>query len=265
LSASILLIFTLAGCGGKTFYYRPGGNQTSFDRDAEICLQRAKDITRSQMVNPEGDLDTALLQRHYEDCLYAKGWSEIPLNQRERSLWTWKGNRIYFGKFSMELPAGFQLLRHSRWVYGPGWVHQLFVRGPDRETYLVLIAQENPSKKFAVIDYPTPQGYSRYTSGMLDRYKVRWSVFTGYHDNNPIVLLGAYAYMDKRRRISIVFSRYLEARDPPLPGFTLSSRQKEEVEALYTGWLSWLKQQIGAKEGEKKSFIRRYFHILPTP
>jgi len=258
---SLLLIF---GCGGrKTLYYKPGGTQASFDRDAGACLTRAREITASQMVNPEGDLDQALLQKNYEECLYAMGWGEIPLNQRDRPLWTWKGNKVSFGTFSMTLPEGYQILRHTRWVYGPGWSHQLFARGP-KETYLVMVAQENPAKKFEVIHYPTPRGYTRYTDGVLDKYKARWSAFTGQHRGNPIVILGAYLYLDKRKRISIVFSRYLKARDTSLPGFTLSSSQKHEVEQLYKIWISWIKEQTGAREGEKESVLRRYIRILPT-
>jgi len=130
-------------------------------------------------------------------------------------------------------------------------------------TYLVLVAQENISGRFQKIDYPSPPGYELYTGGRLDKFDIRWSVFTGRFQQNLVAILGAYIYPSKRQRVSVVFSRFLTPTGQPIGNFDISEVQKKELESLSATWLAWLKAQTGAKEADEGSGFLRYFRVLP--
>ena len=259
---ALIILSMLVNCTGKTIYYRQGGNQYRFDLDSKACLEEAEIMARSKMVNQEATPDPALVQKFYEGCLFAKGWSRIPLDQRDRSLWQWKDKDLSFKTFRLELPPGFSLRTERKWVFGPTWIHQLQAEGPDRMTHLILVAQENMAGPFEIIDYPTPEGHIFYTGGHLDRFDLRWSVFTGHHRQNLIAILGVYIYLEKTRRVSVVFSRALSPSGPPVRGYTLSPSQKAELDQTYTAWLSWIKAQTGAEEAEEKPGLRHIFRVF---
>ena len=254
----------LVGCGGKkTIFYKEGGDQALFDLDSKACLAKAETMARTKMANPARTPDPVFVQRYYQDCIFTKGWTKIPPDQRDRSLWRWEGQNLFFGTFTIVLPSGFSLRTHSKWVVGPTWSHQLQAEGPNRMTYLVLVAQENISGRFQKIDYPSPPGYELYTGGRLDKFDIRWSVFTGRFQQNLVAILGAYIYPTKRQRVSVVFSRFLTPTGQPIGNFDISEAQKKELESLSATWLSWLKAQTGAKEADEGSGFLRYFRVLP--
>ncbi|NNG07396.1 MAG: hypothetical protein HKM90_06640, partial [Desulfobacteraceae bacterium] len=83
---SVIILNMLVNCStAKTTYYKPGGDQYKFDIDSERCLGQAEIMARTKMVNPNREPDPKFVQKYYEGCLYARGWSKIPLDQRERS------------------------------------------------------------------------------------------------------------------------------------------------------------------------------------
>ncbi len=261
--ALILLVCLLVACAtGNVTYYKPGGDQYKFNLDSEECSERAKMIAKSQMVSPDAKPDAGLVQKYYSDCLYAKGWSLIPLDQRDRSLWTWKGRNVSFDTFTMELPPGFLLRTESKWVLGPTWSHQLNAQETKKTTFLILLAQESIKDKIQVINYPRPGGFTLYTGGRLDKHEIRWSVFVRRYQENVVAILGAYIYLDKTRRISLVFSQSLAAGGRPESGYTLSLAQKKELDQLYPIWVSWLKEQTNSKEREEKPGIRHHLRFL---
>jgi hypothetical protein len=184
------------------------------------------------------------------------------MDQRDRSLWTWKGREISFNAFTMELPPGFLLRAESRWVLGPTWSHQLNAQDTKKTTFLILVAQESVKDKIQKINYPRPGGFTLYTGGRLDKYDIRWSVFVRRHQENVVAVLGAYIYLEKTRRISLVFSQSLAATGRPESGYTLSLGQKKELDQLYPLWTSWLKEQTGSKERKEKPGVRKYFRFL---
>jgi hypothetical protein len=96
----------------------------------------------------------------------------------------------------------------------------------------------------------------------LDKHDIRWSVFVRRYQKNVVAVLGAYIYLEKTRRISVVFSRSLAAPGRPESGYTLSLEQKKELDQLYPIWISWLKEQTGSKEREAKAGVRKYFRFL---
>jgi hypothetical protein len=124
------------------------------------------------------------------------------------------------------------------------------------------VAQEGIKDKIQVMNYPRPGGFTLYTMGRLDKYDIRWSVFVRRYQENVVAVLGAYIYLEKTRRISVVFSQSLAATGRPERGYTLSLGQKKELDHLYPIWISWLKEQTGAKEREEKSGVRKYFRFL---
>ena len=261
--ALLLLVCLLVSCATKNVtYYKPGGDQYKFDLDSKECSERAKMIAQSQMVSPEAKPDAGLVQKYYSDCIYAKGWSLIPLDQRDRSLWTWKGRNVSFDTFTMELPRGFLLRTESKWVLGPTWSHQLNARGPEKRTFLILVAQESIKGKIQRMNYPRPGGFTLYTGGRLDKYDIRWSVFVRRYQQNVVAILGAYIYPENTRRISVVFSQSLAATGRPERGYSLSLTQKEELDQLYPIWISWLKEQTGSKERQEKPGIRNHLRFL---
>jgi hypothetical protein len=261
--ALLLLVCLLVACAtGKVTYYKPGGDQYKFNLDSEECSERAKMIAKSQMVRPDAKPDSGLVQKYYSDCLYAKGWSLIPLDQRDRSLWTWKGSNVSFDTFTVELPSGFLLRTESKWVLGPTWSHQVNARGPKKRTFLILVAQEGIKDKIQIMNYPKPGGFTLYTGGRLDKHEIRWSVFVRRYQENVVAVLGAYIYPEKTRRISVVFSQSLSATGRPESGYALSFAQKKELDLLYPIWLSWLKEQTGSKEREEKPGIRSHLRFL---
>jgi hypothetical protein len=259
----LLMVCLLATCSTKNVtYYKPGGDQYKFNLDSEECSERAKMIAQSQMVSPDAKPDAGLVQKHYNECIYAKGWSLIPLDQRDRSLWTWTGRKISYDEFTIEIPTGFLLRTESKWVLGPTWSHQLNARGPEKRTFLILVAQESIKDKIQKINYPQPGGFTLYTGGRLDKHDIRWSVFVRRYQENAVAVLGSYIYLEKTRRISVVFSRSLAAPGRPESGYTLSLEQKKELDQLYPIWISWLKEQTGSKEREAKAGVRKYFRFL---
>jgi len=219
-------------------------------------------IAQSKMVSPDAKPDSALVDKYYRECLYAKGWSLIPLDQRDRSLLEYTKTNVRFEEFSMDLPPGFSLRTESKWVLGPAWSHQLNAQGPEGGTFLILVAQESKEEKIQKINYPQPPNYVLYTGGRLDKYDIRWSVFAGRYQQNVIAILGAYIYLDKTRRISVVFSRPLTATGLAVGGYSLSLEQKKELDELYPIWVSWLKEETDAKDREEKSGIRNYLRFL---
>jgi hypothetical protein len=261
--ALLLLICLLVSCAtGNVTYYKPGGDQYKFNLDSEECSERAKMIAQSQMVSPEAKPDARLVQKHYNDCIYAKGWSLIPLDQRDRSLWKWKENNVSFDTFTMELPSRFILRTESKWVLGPTWSHQLNARGPEKRTFLILVAQETIKDKIQIINYPKPGGFTLYTGGRLDKHDIRWSLFVRRYQENVVAVLGAYIYLEKTRRVSLVFSQSLATTGLPESGYTLSLGQKKELDQLYPIWISWLKEQTDSKERKEKAGVRKYFRFL---
>ena len=261
--ALLLLVCLLVACATKNVtYYKPGGDQYKFNIDSEECSERAKMIAQSHMVSPDAKPDAGLVQKYYNECLYAKGWSLIPLDQRDRSLWTWKGRNVSFDTFTMELPVGFLLRTESKWVLGPTWSHQLIAQEAKKTTFLILVAQESIKDKIQVINYPVPGGFTLYTGGRLNKYDIRWSVFVRRYQQNMVAVLGAYIYLENTRRISLVFSQSLAAIGRSESGYALSLSQKKELDQLYPIWLSWLKEQTGSKEREEKPGIRKYLRFL---
>jgi hypothetical protein len=244
---AFVLIWFLVACGTKNVtYYKPGGDQYKFDRESEECLARAKMIAQSQMVSPDAKPDSGLVQKHYSDCLYAKGWSLIPLDQRDRSLWKMKERTVSFEDFSMELSSGFLLRTEGKWILGSTWSHQLNAIGPEKRTFLILVAQESIKDKIQVINYPIPAGFTLYTGGRLDKHNIRWSVFVRRYQQNVVAVLGAYIYLEKTQRISLVLSRSLTTIGWPESGI----------------WISWLKEQTDSKELIEKPGVRKYFRFL---
>jgi hypothetical protein len=219
-------------------------------------------IAQSQMVSPDAKPDSGLVQKYYTDCLYAKGWSLIPLDQRDRSLWTWKGRNVSFEEFTMELPSGFLLRTESKWVLGPTWSHQLNAQDTKKSTFLIFVAQESVKDKIQVINYPKPGGFTLYTGGRLDKYDIRWSVFVRRYQGNVVAILGAYIYLEKTRRISVVLSQSLRSTGRPESGYTLSLAQKKELDQLYPIWISWLKEQTGSRERAEKPGVRSHLRFL---
>ena len=261
--ALLLLFCLLVACATKNVtYYKPGGDQYKFNIDSEECSERAKMIAQSHMVSPDAKPDAGLVQKYYNECLYAKGWSLIPLDQRDRSLWTWKGRNVSFDSFTMELPPGFLLRTESKWVLGPTWSHQLIAQEAKKTTFLILVAQESIKDKIQVINYPVPGGFTLYTGGRLNKYDIRWSVFVRRYQQNMVAVLGAYIYLENTRRISLVFSQSLAAIGRSESDYALSLSQKKELDQLYPIWLSWLKEQTGSKEREEKPGIRKYLRFL---
>jgi hypothetical protein len=263
LSLALLVLCIMVACATKNVtYYKPGGDQYKFNLDSEECSERAKMIAQSQMVSPDAKPDKGLVHKYYSDCLYAKGWSLIPLDQRDRPLWTWKGRNVSFEKFTMELPPDFLLRTESKWVLGPTWSHQLNAQDSKGMTFLILVAQESIKDKIQKMNYPKPGGFTLYTGGRLDKYDIRWSVFVRRYQENAVAVLGAYIYLEKTRRISVVFSQSLAATGREESGYALSLDQKKELDQLYPTWISWLKEQTGAKEREEKAGIRKYLRFL---
>ena len=261
--ALLLLVCLLVACATKNVtYYKPGGDQYKFNLDSEECSERAKMIAQSKMFSPDAKPDKALVQKYYRECLYAKGWSLIPLDQRDRSLWTWKGRNVSFDTFTMELPPSFLLRTESKWVLGPTWSHQLNAQDTKKTTFLILVAQETIKGEIQVINYPKPGGFTLYTGGRLNKYDIRWSVFVRRYQENVVAVLGAYIYLAKTRRISVVFSQSLVETGRLERGYTLSLAQKKELDQLYPTWISWLKEQTGSKEREEKPGIRKYLRFL---
>ena len=259
----LVLLCTALGCASsKVTYYKPGGDQYKFNLDSEECSERAKMIAQSQMVSPNAKPDSGLVQKYYRDCLYAKGWSLIPLDRRDRSLWTWKGRNVSFEEFTMELPSGILLRTETKWVVGPTWSHQLNAQDTKKAIFLILVAQESVKDKIQVINYPKPGGFTLYTGGRLDKYDIRWSVFVRRYQENVVAILGAYIYLEKTRRISVVFSQSLRSTGRPESGYALSFGQKEELDQLYPIWISWLKEQTGSKEREEKPGVRSHLRFL---
>ena len=260
---SLLLLSPLAHCSSKKVtYYKPGGNQSQFDLDSKGCFERAEMRARSKMANPEAKPDPNLVQEYYEECLYVQGWGKVPLDKRDRALWKWKGRNLYFEQFTMELPSGFSLRTQSKWIIGPTWSHQLQAAGSGEKTWLILLAQESIEDPIQIIGFPLPEGFALYTGGRLDKFDIRWSVFTGRYQQNLVGMLGAYIYLEKTRRISVVFSHSLSASGPAVRGYALSISQKKELDELYSDWVSWIKTQTGAKEIEEKAGLRRYFRFI---
>ena len=261
---AFLILLLFVNCGGKkSIYYKEGGDQALFDLDAKACLAKADMMARAKMADPARTPDPVFVRRYYEECIYTKGWTKIPPDRRDRSLWRWKGQQLFFDTFTLTLPSGFSLRTQSKWIVGPTWSHQLEAEGPNKRTYIVLVAQENISDRFEKIDYPSPPGYEFYTGGRLDKFDIRWSVFTGRFQGNLVAILGTYIYPSKRQRISVVFSRFLTASGQPIGNFDISEAQKEEMENLYASWLTWFKVQTGAREADEKPGFLRYFRVLP--
>ena len=204
------------------------------------------------MVSPDAKPDSGLVQKYYSDCLFAKGWSLIPLDQRDRSLWTWKGRKVSFDTFTMELPSGFLLRTESKWVLGPTWSHQLNARGPEKKTFLILVAQESIKDKIQRMNYPKPGGFTFYTGGRLDKYDIRWSVFVRRYQENVVAVLGAYIYLEKIRRISLVFSQSLATTGRPESGYTLSLAQKKELISSIPPGYHGSKNRQAHKSAKKK-------------
>ena len=259
----LLMFCSLLSCATEeTLYYKPDSDQVTFNLDSRACMEQAEIAARTELVDPDAEPHPSLVEEHYEKCLYAQGWSRIPPDKMDRALWTWEENTLFFEDFTMELPPGFSLRTESEWVIGPTWSHQLQAAGPEKKTYLILQAQESIADPIQVIWFPKPEGYVLYTGGQLDRFNIRWSIFTGVHRQSLVGILGAYVYLEDTRRISVVFSRTLSASDPPVEGYALSLSQKKELDELYVAWLSWIKAQTGAEEKEEKPGLLRYFEIF---
>ena len=262
-SLLLLLFFVLLGCAAeKITYYKYGGDQYAFELESRQCLDRAKASARVNMADPAAEPDPILIQRDYEECLYTQGWSKIPLDQRERPLWTWEEKTLHFEDFTFDLPSGFSLLTESKWVIGPAWSHDLQAAGPEKKTYLILQAQESIADPIQIAPFPRPEGFVYYTGDGLDKFNIRWAVFVGSYENNPIAVLGTYIHLDETRRISVIFSRALSAPGPAVEGYALSLPQKKELDAIYPTWVSWIKAWTGAREIEKKPGLGRYFQLI---
>ena len=162
----------------------------------------------------------------------------------------------------MELPTGFLLRTESKWVLGPTWSHQLNAQETEKTIFLILVAQESVKDKIQVIRYPKPGGFTLYTGGRLDKYDIRWSMFVKRYQENVVAILGAYIYLEKTRRISVVFSQSLSATGRPESGYALSFAQKKELDLLYPIWISWLKEQTGSKERAEKPGVRNHLRFL---
>ncbi len=259
----LLIFFLLLGCATeKITYYKYGGDQYAFELESRQCLDRAKASARVNMADPAVEPDPVLIQKYYEECLYTKGWSKIPLDQRERSLWTWKEKTLHFEDFTFDLPSGFSLVTESKWVFGPAWSHDLQAMGPEKKTYLILQAQESIDDPIQIAPFPRPEGFVYYTGDGLDKYNIRWSVFVGHHERHLVAILGTYIHLDEIRRINVIFSRALSAPGPAVEGYALSLPQKKELDELYPLWVSWIKAWTGAREIEKEPGLGRYFQFI---
>jgi hypothetical protein len=259
----LLIFFVLLGCATEEItYYKYGGDQYTFELESRQCLDRAKASARVSMADPAAEPDPMLVQKDYEECLYTQGWSKIPLDQRQRSLWTWEEKTLHFGDVTFDLPSGFSLLTETKWVIGPAWSHDLQAAGPEKKTHLILQAQESIDDPIQTAPFPRPEGFVYYTGDRLGKFNIRWSVFVGSYERSMVAVLGTYIHLGETRRISVIFSRALSAPGPAVEGYALSLPQKKELDELYPRWVSWIKTQTGALEIEKKPGFGRYFQFI---
>jgi hypothetical protein len=263
IAAILALAAVLAGCSHpKVTFYKPNADQEAFDRDSSVCMENAKKAARAQLVTPNREPDERVVMQLYADCITASGWSQIPLDKRELSLWKAAGSQLSFGSLALTLPPGFSVKDRSSFIIGPAWCDQVQATNEDATVFMTLVAQESFGETFAVVEYPVPAGFSLYAKGSLNKYNTKWAIFTGYSMQKPVAFLAMYINLSKRQRISLVFNKSLPVEGAPQPGYPLSVEEKNALEALYPGWLSWVKTQTGAAEGEKIP-LRKRIRIFP--
>lgn len=232
------LLLSVAACAKAPLWYQEGQGQAEFDRDAEACLQLATAEARNQSISGNRE-DPFLVADQLRLCLYGQGWSPIPPEQRAQvaanpeapALAVYQAGRIQGLGQTLAIPSDFDLIsRHS--AYAGATLNQTFSFAGPAGTYLNLIFQRTHQGSFAVVPYPVPEPFFLYAASTpQSRRAPSWAAFAGVFADQWVGGFGAYLGLNKRERITLVFTTALpRPTEPPPPGLDLAQNQYQAME-----------------------------------
>jgi hypothetical protein len=238
------LLLVLAGCSGKTLWYKDGSGQAEFDRDAVECRILADELGRQDtLTGKRPALETRA--KAYQQCLFAKGWSHIPPGQSAgdgleyQPLATVEHGTVKAFGTVLVLPDGFAMTAETDSVHGPMLMQTLSFRGPDN-VFLNLVFQQSRTLSFEPIPYPVDEPFLLYERGVTEN-GAQWAAFWGRVQGAWVAGLGAYRLHSRLERTTMVLIAPLpEPQGPPPPGLTLDHGQRRAMEEFMERWVPLL-------------------------
>lgn len=251
----LVLLPALAACGAGPRWYKDNRGQADFDKDSLECEIIARELARQATLTGAGE-DLATFANSFNNCLYRKGWSNVPppsaaaagqtANEPSRPARLETTTVHGLGR-AIAIPDGFTLISDSVRALGATTVHTLVFMGAN-DTFLTLVFQQSTEKVFTEIGYLVADPFFLYRKGAAGNWwkkNLRWAVFAGRMGDDWVTGLGGYLLVSKKERITLVVTRPLagpESRPPA--GLRLSRDQHEEVEKFQARWLPWLGDQV---------------------
>lgn len=248
--AALICLLVLAGCGGKTQWYKEGHSQADFDRDVQECEIIAKEFARQASLTGERE-DPATLIRALNSCLYAKGWSNFSPDETAQETETASRLAVYEQgvvrgfKKTINIPPGFILLSDSMGHSGPTISQTLFFTR-DNTTYINIMFQRARVDVFERVEYPVVEPFFLYHRGeRMKRPDIDWAVFTGEFQRDWVVGFGAFLRPGRKERVTIVVTHPLSAQDSQPPTeLRLTRDQYHEADLFMEKWSSWARKNI---------------------
>jgi hypothetical protein len=242
-----------SGCSSKTIWYKSGAGQLDFNIDDMECSIMAKEIARQATLTGKM-IDLEVFKKTYESCIYARGWSQTPVDTdisaknsiKKTRLAHIEDNVVTVFDHTMTIPKTFSLLNDQPANFQGVNMHTLFFQG-ENGVYLNMIFQETKQRKFEPLDYPSAPPFFLFEkgSGVNGDEKLRWTLFAGEFQKIWIAGIGAYYLVDDYKRISFVLTRPISSpAEKPPGGLRLTKVQKLEVEAFKDRWIEAVKQRF---------------------
>lgn len=255
----LLCLLFLAGCAGSESWRKPGGTQASFNLDSRECRLIGEKIALLHSETGRS-VDPVYAARAYEECMAAKGWRRqkaqagaSPAAEAETGTASLPAlaemvdadTLVGFGQ-QIVVPSGFNMLQPKKMRIGPTVMEQFFWEA-DNSTFISVIFQENNQTSFEQIGYPVTSPYSLYTSGTGKSAGrlLQWAAFWGRIQDDWVMGIGSYYYVNKNQRIIIVITSPLtQPLTTPPANVTLSREQYHQIDAFSDHWQSWLEKQF---------------------
>jgi hypothetical protein len=240
------LICMLSSCGGGQMWYKQGATQADFNLDAQECEIIAHELARQATVSGERE-NLEVFIKSYNNCLFLKGWSHIPPNQKAGNQKQANFNLAKINQNSIEafgkrfnLPKEFKLLKENKSVFGPTLIHSFFLQGTG-PTFINLIFQQSLDLDFEPADYPVEEPFFLYDRGSEEEKNIRWSVYCGQINDEWIVGLGSFFLISEKERIILIVTSPLpQQTTPPPKGLRLTKKQKDATEKFVKSWKEWI-------------------------
>ena len=243
-------LLLLVACGGGTRWYNADRGQAAFERDAAECERFADQYARDHTASGR-NRNLELYIKAYNDCLFAKGWSQVPPQQQGVSAATSdqspsqgtfaNGTLTAFG-LSLPLPANSTLVRQDSGVYGPLRQTTWFFQLPEQR-YLNCIVQKNVTLGFEREPFPAENPYFVYDRGRGEyagAAELDWTLFCGRLGAGWVAGWGGYFRIDSRHRLVVTLTDSLPASaSAPPPELRLSQAQYTAMED-FVHWVTRL-------------------------